>query len=347
MANEVIFDPRTMLEAVRIMKPRTTFFRTFFMRNVRTSPQKTVQVDTKRGGASLAPIVNEIVGGKTTSLPGYKSDVLKTPLVAPDKVITAEDLSVRLPGENPYSTLTTQDRDAALVAEILEELDGEITRREEWMCAKALVDGKISYKSDDTQYEVDFNFQNKIVLAAGDLWSDSNSNPIEEIESWQDEFILKYGYQKGDILVGAVDAINALWFHPVIKDLLKNYRGQFVNVAPKITAPGVTYVGTIDYLGIDVYKYAETYLDDVDGIVKPYIPSGQVVLLSSGANYEMAYGAVDLADENGEVIRAVQAARVPDTWVEKRPIRRIVNLSSRPLPIPREIDSWVSAKVLA
>jgi hypothetical protein len=346
VANEIIFDPRTMLEAVRIMKPRTTFFRTFFMRNVRTSPQKTVQADFKRGGAVLAPIVNEIVGGKLTTLPGYSSNIFKTPLVAPDKVLNAADLGVRLPGESPYSTITTQDRDAALVAESLEELDGEITRREEWMCAVALITGKIEYKSDDTEFQIDFGFQNKITLAAGSLWSDANSNPINEIESWQDDYILKYGYQKGDILVGAVDAINAFWFHPKIQDLLKNYKGQFVNVAPRITAPGITYVGTIDYLGIDVYKYAETYKDDVDGQMKKYIPDGQVVLLSSAANFEMAYGAVDLADEETNTIRTVQGARVPDSWVEKRPIRRIINLSSRPLPIPREVDSWVSAKVL-
>lgn len=343
---DVVFDPRTMLEAVRIMKPKTTFFRTFFMRNVRPSDQKTVQVDVKRGGAVLAPIVNEIIGGKPTTLGGYKSNVLKTPLVAPDKVITSDDLSVRLPGENPYAALTTQDRDAALLAESLEELDGEITRREEWMCAQALLNGKIDYKSKDAEYKVDFQFQNLITLTGTDLWSNSGSDPISMIESWQDDYILKYGYQKGDILIGSVDAINAFWNHPKIQALLKNFQGNFVSVAPKIIAPGITYVGTINYLGIDVYKYAETYLDDVDNAVKPYIPSGHVILLSSGANYEMGYGSVDIADENSETIRSIVGARVPDSWVEKRPTRRMVNLSSRPLPIPREVDSWVSAQVL-
>lgn len=343
---DVIYDPRTMLEAVSIMKPKTTFFRTFFMRNVRPSAQKALQVDVKKGGAALAPIVNEIVGGKAMTLGGYESNVLPTPLVAPDRVITSKDLSARLPGENPYSTLTTQDRDAALLAESLEELDGEITRREEWMCAQELVNGKINYKSKDSIYNIDFKFKNLITLTGTDLWNNAGSDPIAMIESWQDDYILKYGYQKGDILIGSVDAINAFWNNTKIQKLLQNYRGNFVSVVPKIIAPGITYVGTIDYLGIDVYKYAETYLDDIDNTVKPYIPSGHVILLSSGANYEMGYGSVDIADKDNEIIRTIMGARVPDSWVEKRPTRRIVNLSSRPLPIPREVDSWVSAQVL-
>jgi Phage major capsid protein E. len=345
--NDVVFDPRTMLEAVRIMKPKTTFFRTFFMRNVRQSPVKTVQADFKRGGASLAPIVNEIIGGKTTALPGYTSNVLPTPLVAPDKVFTSSDLAVRLPGENPYGGATSQDRDAALVAEALQEMDGELIRREEWMCAVAMVTGKIVYKSEDTKYQVDFNFKN-IVTLTDKFWADADGDPLGDIENWQNNNILKYGYQKGDTLVGAVDAINAFLNNASVKDILKSFQGQsIINMAPRIIAPGITFVCSIPTLGVDVYKYAETYKDDVTGNVLPYIPNGQVVLLSSGANYEMAYGAVDIADEENNIIRTVQAARVPDSWVEKRPTRRIVNLSSRPLPIPREVDSWVSAKVLA
>lgn len=346
MDNDIIWEPLTMLEAVKIMKPTTTFFRTFFMRNVRPSQHKKVQADFKRGGASLAPIVNEIVGGKPTTLGGYESNILPTPLVAPDKVITTKDLDVRLPGEDPYAAMTAQDRDAALVAETLEDLDGQIIRREEWLCTQALVNGNITYKSKDTTYNVDFGFKNKITLTGDDLWSSSNSDPMAMIETWQEDYILKYGYQKGDTLVGNKDAINAFWNHPKIQGLLKNQQGQFVSVAPKIIAPGITYVGTINYLGIDVYKYAETYLDDIDNKVKAYVPSGQVVLLASGANFEMAYGSVDIADPHTEAITTVVGPRVPDTWVEKRPTRRIVNLSSRPLPLPREVDSWVSAKVL-
>jgi hypothetical protein len=63
----------------------------------------------------------------------------------------------------------------------------------------------------------------------------------------------------------------------------------------------------------------------------------------------MYYGAVTLLDGRGgknETFITVEGARVPDTWTERKPARRFLQIQSNPLPVPHEVDSWFVATVL-
>ena len=42
----------------------------------------------------------------------------------------------------------------------------------------------------------------------------------------------------------------------------------------------------------------------------------------------------------------VEGDRVPQTWVERRPDRRFLQVNSKPLTVPHEVNSWYVAKVL-
>ena len=79
---------------------------------------------------------------------------------------------------------------------------------------------------------------------------------------------------------------------------------------------------------------------------KPLVPDKAVELLSTAANYSMYYGAITLVDDKTKDFRTVAEKYVPDRYVERRPVRRFLNLSSAPLAVPHEIDSWYVGEVV-
>lgn len=343
-----LFEPRTMMRAIERMAPVNTFFKDTFFRNVQTFPTKTVEADFVKGNRKLAPFVHPKIGGKTVENEGYYTNIFEPALVAPDIVTSADDLMNRLPGESLYSGRTPEERAAERLGQDLAKLDEMITRREEWMCAQALLTGKIPVIGEGLNYDIDFQFTNKETLSGTDLWSNPDSNPMEDIEKWYRKVQIS-GMVNPDICIMANDVANAFTQHPKVKDVLdvKNY--ELAVIKPKQLPNGVTYVGTINKLGLDIYQYNEWYLDDwtnpQQAETKPLIPDGTTILLSTRANYTMAYAAITLIDEDG-AFYTVEGPRVPDTWIAKKPTRRFLQVGSKPLPIPHEVDSWYVAKVL-
>lgn len=93
----------------------------------------------------------------------YKIETYKPPLVAPKRVLTADNLGVRLPGEPLYNGYHPNRRHVELLQNDLLELDEAITRREEWMCAQALFNAAIPVVGEGESRVIRFEFDNKLV----------------------------------------------------------------------------------------------------------------------------------------------------------------------------------------
>ena len=57
----------------------------------------------------------------------------------------------------------------------------------------------------------------------------------------------------------------------------------------------------------------------------------------------MYYGAITLIDKATGNFTTVEGKYVPDTWAERKPARRFLSLSSAPLCVPHDVDSWFVA----
>lgn len=342
-------DPRTMLALVERMAKPKTYLRDTFFKNRVTSPNNIVDVEFRKGHRKLAPFVHEKIGGKVVENTGYQTKTFSPPLVAPDKVTTAFDLAKKTAGENLYSSKTPQERAAEKLVRDLIELEDMITRREEVMCAQALFNGTIPVVGEAVDYEIDFGFTNKETLSGTDLWSHESSDPYSDLKRWIRKVQIK-GMVNPDVVLMSSDVVDKFITHKKIQDIL-NIRNLYVGeVRTARELPnGVSYVGTLTGLNVDIYEYNEYYLDDFtdkdNPVTKPLVPEGTVTLLSTAARYDMAYAAITLIDANEQFV-TYEAERVPDQWTEKRPDRHFLSLSSKPLPIPREVDSWFVAKVL-
>ncbi|WP_106494893.1 major capsid protein [Lentibacillus sp. Marseille-P4043] len=340
-----IYDTRTMLAAVEMMKPAHTFLKSTFFPNVNTFTSENVDVDYYKGRRKLAPFVSPRHSGKVVDRQGFTTKSFKPAMVKPQRIITGDDINKRSMGENFYSAKSPDERAAELLARDLSDLDESITRREEWMAAQILFTGKVDVKGDGVDATLDFDFSNNETLSGTSLWSSSESDPIAKLKEWRLKVIKKSGVNP-DRVIMASDVVDAFVRHPKVKEQLDNRRIILGQINPQQLPNGVTYIGSISSLGLDVYSYDEWYFDEDAEEEKPMVPAGTLMLGSSNARSSMLYGAVTLTSANTNNFVTYEGSRVPDSWIKKDPPARILQINSRPLPVPHEVDSWHVAKVL-
>lgn len=346
-----IYDPRTMGKLVERMPKVHTFVRDTFFRNVETFDTLKIDVDFKKGSRQLAPFVHKKIGGVTIENTGYQTNSYEPPLVAPNKITTVDDILKRSAGESLYNGKSPNQRAVEKMQRDFTELDEMITRREEWMCCAALFTGKIPILGKDgkaLQAEIDFNFTNKITLPAAKKWNTTQGGKIKQLEDWRKK-VQKTGFVNCNICLMGSEALESFITDEEVQKLLDVRRFELAVIAPKELPNGVTYVGTIHKIGLDIYTYNEWYLDNWTDKEKPedkpLLPDNAVVLLSTEATYSMYYGAIAMADEQGKTIGIAEGSRVPDQWVKRTPARRFLQLNSAPLCVPHEVNSWYVAEV--
>lgn len=351
MPNEVsIYEPRTMGRIVEKLPPVRTFFRDTFFRREETFNTESVDVDFVKGTRKVAPFVHRIIGGKTVPNTGYETKTYKPPLVAPDKITTVDDLLKRRPGESLVSGRSPAERAVLKMSDDFRELRDMISRREELMCVQSIFTGKIPIIGEGLNEVIDFGFTNtEVISAATKKWSNAGSDPIGDLKRWHKQ-VQKTGFTNCNACVMADDVATAFVGHEKVQKALDVRNYNLAVIQPRQLPNGVTYVGTIHELGMDVYTYNEWYLDDWTNPEtpeeKPLVPDGMLAMLSTNANYSMYYGAITLIDEGTKEFKTVEGKYVPDTWVKRKPARRFLQLQSAPLSVPHDVDSWFTAKVL-
>lgn len=351
MPNEVsIYEPRTMGRIVEKLPPVRTFFRDTFFRREETFNTESVDVDFVKGTRKVAPYVHRIIGGKTVPNTGYETKTYKPPLVAPDKITTVDDLLKRRPGESLVSGRSPAERAVLKMSDDFRELRDMISRREELMCVQSIFTGQIPIIGEGLNEVIDFGFTNtEVISAATKKWSNAGSDPIGDLKRWHKQ-VQKTGFTNCNACVMADDVATAFVGHEKVQKVLDVRNYNLAVIQPRQLPNGVTYVGTIHELGMDIYTYNEWYLDDwTDPETpeeKPLVPNGMLAMLSTNANYSMYYGAITLIDEGTKEFKTVEGKYVPDTWVKRKPARRFLQLQSAPLSVPHDVDSWFTAKVL-
>ncbi len=346
-----IFEPRTMQKLIRRMPPTHTFLKSTFFKKTVTFTTEKVDVDFKKGNRALAPFVHRRIGGKTVPNTGYSTKTYTPPYIAPDTITTVDDLLKRIAGESIYNGFTPAERAVKKMSEDFAKLDEMITRREEWMCAKAIFEGEIPVVGEALNETIDFNFTNRETLTGTKKWNAKDANRLADLKRWR-KTVQKNGFVNCNICIMSDDVADVFINSEEVKSLLDIKAYDLAVIKPKELPDGVTYIGTLRGYGLDIYSYNEWFLDDWTDpekpTEKPLVPEGTVALLSTKADYSMYYGAVTLIKGEGSkgTFATYEAPRVADTWCERKPARRFLQLNSCPLPVPHEVDSWFVAKVL-
>lgn len=353
------FSTKELLQAFdSVTKPQTFLNSTFFSVTEKFVTEK-VEVQYRKGGRAMAPIVSPLLPGKVSQMPGYEVSEYKPATLKPARLITAADLQKASFGENVYSTRSPEERHAEMLAKNWVDMQDEIQRRLEYMSRQVLFEGKIDVIGDGVSDVIDFGFKNKVALSGNDVWnnyaSDGNGgyvvDPIEDIEDWRID-VLRDGGGVPNVLILAPDVAKVFMGHPAVKEKLESRRNEYMAVKPEFVSGGVMYLGQLSS-GLELYTYNEwvegVAIDKLGNETKEQqalIPEGQILLASTNMKGKTAFGAVSLFNSDG-IAETYEAEWVP---------RMIANLEtgssmkqeliSNPLIVPDNINGWLTAKVV-
>lgn len=338
-----IFDTRTMLEAVEERHAPRTFLLNSFFPTARTFGTESVDIDIVKGKRRLAPFVSPLHEGKVVATDGYTTESFKPPYIKPKKVTSAGHYLKRMAGEAVYvGSLTPQQRALRKLGEDLQELNDQITRREEWMAAQALTTGKVHVQGEGVDVEIDFKMaaSHNLTLSAGALWTHADSDPVTAMRGWKRLTAQDSGFAADRVIIGA-NVVDPLY--EKLKAKLDTRRMDLGMINPQELPNGVTYLGWLADPGVDLYTYDEWFVGG-DGDEHPMVPVDRIIMGSTRADTVRAYGAIQ--DEEAIMGGLVEAQRFPKTWVQKDPSVRFLMLQSAALVIPKQIGAFLTAKVV-
>lgn len=341
-----IYETRAMLQVLENRIPSRTFFRNNFFRDGQIYQAETVDLDIIKGTRRMAPFVNPKMQGKVLDKAGYTTRSYKPAYVKPKLVTTAANILSRQAGQPVYTQSTNPAVMAAQqLGRELAELDDSITRREEWMCAGALLTGKVTVLGDGVNDELDFyaNVTHFPVLLTTARWSQaSTAVPLTNLKTWK-RIVTKDSGFNPNICVMGLDAYDAFMGTTQVTSAsgLFNLRQIDIGAIQPLMLPnGITYIGRINEIGMDIYTYEEWYYDEGTSSEKPMMPADKVFLGATNTECEFCYGAIQDLDS------LVPVARFPKTWKEEDPSAMFLMVQSAPMPVPKRIDAFLTATVL-
>lgn len=337
------YTTREMLEAIELRNPMSFFFARTFFPVSRTHIAEIIEVDVKKGRRRMAPFVAPRVGGKVLTRDGFKTNSFKTPKIAPERTMTIDDISTRGLGENIYSSRTPEERAGELLSQDMSELEEAIQNRKEWMARQVLLDGKIDIQNQEEglDIQIDFGFTNKLVLAENAMWIRDTSDPIADLKHIRRDIIKKTGVSPNIALMSG-DVVDIFVQHKKVMAAMNVLNLKSVVLEPRVIDKALTFIGRIQELDLDIYSYDEWFVDD-EGKEQPMLPEGRVLVANSMGIGGFEYGSVTQIEESQFV--TYEAEIVPKQWTDTENNIKKLRLTSRPVPVPKDIDSWYIAIV--
>lgn len=326
-----------------------SFFRDAFFSDEEVFLTSKVQFDVVKGGIKVAPYVNPRVGGVVLEEAGFLTKEYEPPLVAPQKVLTAEDLKYRQPGETIYFGSSYGKRALKKVVEDYIYLNKSIDLREELMCAEVITTGKIPVKGKGVDQIITLGEITKKALTGVDRWGEAGAKIVDDIFDLK-KTTAKSGHTPNIMITSDKVARMILadedvrkWFNTI------NYNNGVIK--PEVLEAGGVYYGYIPPLGMHLYSYEAEYADydninpeyptikTTDAEFKPafkrYVPENLVIMSYKGIG-KMLYGAIvdiQLGDTT------LGKKRVPKSWDKESPSAKIVEVKSRPLAVVHNLDA--------
>jgi hypothetical protein len=277
----------------------------------------------------------------------YHSSVYSPPVVKLTRDLPASDLAKRRIGRSPYQD--NAGADTQIHIQDTEELTGEIRNLHELLAAQVLFTGEIIVTDYDDLVELDRiifpgAFQ-EVVVAAADQWDQPNVNPFLLIKSLQRMVISKMGAQANLICCGR-DAADALEANEYVRQQgLNRLWVRDARIEPFLAEIESSIYTIGHYREVPILCNESTYLDR-NGVEQLFFPADTLLVASTEQFGTSNYAAVYQVMDSSNTVEAVAGRLVPQLWMDPGEDTRRFRMSSRFLPCPRDVESWVIAKVI-
>lgn len=329
-----------MMEAINTALPYNNFLTRTFFSGTKTHLAEKIEVDVKKGRRRMAPFVSPRRGGKVMKREGFQTNIIHCPKLAPEIILTTDDITKRSFGENVYSRDTPKQRRDKLLAQDMNDLQESIERRKEWMSREVILTGGFNAVDEEegVDIHVNYGFTNKEVLLGSNMWSSQTSNPDALLLEKRLEILKKSGVNP-DMIIGDAKTIKMYLNHPAVQKNANILNIKDARIEPRIVDKNVTFYGRIASLDMDIYSYDEWFIDDDTKEEEPIIPYGTIILASSDGIGTMHYGSVTQVEPD-EGFKTYEAEIVPKYTVDEKNDIEKIRETSRPIPVPDDVDSW-------
>jgi len=346
-----LFTTATMLKAVEIMKPIPRFLGDMFCADDGVSDDDRLFYDYRKGDQTgLAPFVVPGTGGVTINREPFEMRQVAFSRMAPQRIVTLDDISVRSFGENPIGGLTPAERSKRKVAEDLKVLRTVNQNRRNWMVREVLIKGKLEItrythegREKNASMIADFGFDNFYVPAT--KWDQSGARFEYDLEKFI-ETIMEEG---GDVNMavmgpGVFDTMLENDFYAKSLDMRNADLGE---LRTRYAGQGLYFRG-MTRNGIQMVTDVAKFRND-DGQMEYEVPYGCILLASTAKKpVKMKHGPITKVKGSDESARH-------ETYVKKEvPFRigdsdsdTITNrMVSCPTVIPDNVGGWGVMRVL-
>lgn len=332
------YTTREMIEAMDRTPPVRSFLQKTFFPGEQTHVTEKVEFDVRKGKRIMAPFVSPRIGGKVITRQGFQTNQFTTPKIAPERVLTVDDISSRAIGENVYSKKTPAEREDELLAKDFTDLEESIDRRKEWMCRQILFEGKLDVQDEEegVDIQIDFGFSNVVVLGDSEQWRLPGNDPLPLFRRLRKKIIKDTG-SAPDIAIFSSDVIEDFIKNEAVMKSMDVLNMKNVVIEPRVVDPALTFYGRIAELDLDLYTYDEWFVND-KGEEESMIPPGTVLLGHSSGEGQIEYGLVTQMED--KKFRSYEGRLVPKVWADENSEVKKARLTSRPLPRPFDVESW-------
>lgn len=351
-----LYETRTLIKTAKKIYPVLTWFRNryFPTSDQDIFPTKKVLIEYKEGGKKMAPFVIPRKGGITMEREGYIAKDYTPPYIAPQRPLTIDDLNDKGFGEDLYTNMTPEQRQAQVLGEDLSELSEMIDRREEWMCAEVLFKGEVVMKHYAEKYGVgtpvekvlrfyDSAFDNEFIPTTD--WDATGATIYDDLEAMV-LMLVQAGCKATDLVMSS-SVWKAFINDAKIQKLYDLARINVGNIEPMELPDGVAYMGQIVIGGkkLDIFVYAEQY-EDENGTTQTYMPSGNILITAPGMG-RMLYGAITQIEQEDGVFHTYTGRKIPKYISDPKNELREIRVASAPIPVPNDRKGWVVAEVIS
>lgn len=344
-----LFDLVTLDTVFRQQKtPGAPFWLTLFNRQINFDTPEIMFDKVFGDDRGLAPFVIPTTQGRPQKLEGFSTLSFAPAYVKIKDVVNPAMHMSRIPGEAFGGSLSIEQRRQAVIAELLRRQRVKFANRNEWLAAKAIVDGKVTISGEDYPSTlVDFRRDASltITLAGAAKWDVSTGTPLAAIRSARMAANGLSGVRIRKVIFGAT-AWDLFSQRVDLKELMnKNYGGTETRVTLISDGyEGQEYMGVIQGLdgagAIEAWVDSSKYIDPEDGAEKFFLDQSTVVGVSEAVEGVRCFGA----------IMDAQAGYQPldfyfKNWINPDPSVEYLLAQSAPLMVPKNPNATFSIKV--
>lgn len=233
--------------------------------------------------------------------------------------------------------------------EDLTDLDRRITRREEWMAVQTMINNgctMTAYIDNATvgqTYDVffyDTTGSNPALYTVNTKWDAEGGDFWGDVEAMCG-LLADRGLAVADLILGST-AANFVLSNETIAKRLDNRRMEFGSISPKITTPGVSWLGRLNFSGfeLDIFSVRETYVDDA-GVTQRFFPAKSAMVTAPNCGH-MMYAQITQIEPD-EQYHTFAMKRVPKFVVDRDKDIRKLRLGARPFAAPLQKSPWIYA----